>query len=538
MSRWTHFNGPGAGTPRPLLADIMILLTDGSVLVHMAGPYTSPPTAWGFTWGAREWRRLTPDLSKPDPYAQGAWSQALEMQNARQWFSSGVLLDGRVFAIGGEDFVDRQHPQTHQSDSPLGEIFDPQTNHWSPIDKPKEFDFICGDSASCVLPDGRVLFGGPNMTPPNRTAIWSPLNPSLNSNGQGWMEAGLESGASSKSNPCAEETWVLLQDGSVLANTVFNAPNAERYIPQLDRWVPATPTPQSLALSTLYGTHVNEIGPTIVLPSGNAFAIGATGRTAIFKPGPNPTDPGDWTPGPNFPPNTLPPPNTSPPVPPPYYPRLTACDAPACLLPNGKVICMGGTPEPGPNSINPVFLEFDPQSAATTLAKLDVQPPPPINPVNKQPVDYMTFQCWLLILPTGQVLFSRQENTLLIYSLVPDDKTPHQAWRPAIHTLPAVMHRGQSYQITGAQINGLSQAACYGDDGQMATNYPIVLVTNAASGTAQFLRSYNFSTMSIAPGNAVQSCTVDVPTGLPPGAWKLVVIANGIPSYARPVQIT
>src|ERR1035441_10123572 len=122
-SRWTHFNGPGAGTPQPFLADIMVLLTDGSVLIHMAGPNESPPSIWGFVWGAREWRRLTPDLSQPDPYAHGTWSAALEMKNARQYFSSGMLLDGRVFVIGGEYFVDWQSPQTVLLDSPLGEIF-------------------------------------------------------------------------------------------------------------------------------------------------------------------------------------------------------------------------------------------------------------------------------------------------------------------------------------------------------------------------------------------------------------------------------
>jgi hypothetical protein len=63
------------------------------------------------------------------------------MTHSREDFASGVLTDGRVFAIGGE-YLDGS---TVPVDSPLGEIFDPQTNSWSPIDKPPNFDFVCGD---------------------------------------------------------------------------------------------------------------------------------------------------------------------------------------------------------------------------------------------------------------------------------------------------------------------------------------------------------------------------------------------------------
>jgi len=103
-SKWSSYSAlpPIPGTV--FNADTMILLTDGSVLVH---------NAYG-----KEWLRLTPDSQ--GKYESGTWSGALSMANTRQYFASGVLMDGRVFAIGGE-YSDAG------GDTPLGEIFDPQS---------------------------------------------------------------------------------------------------------------------------------------------------------------------------------------------------------------------------------------------------------------------------------------------------------------------------------------------------------------------------------------------------------------------------
>ncbi len=79
--KWTTFNPPQAS----FNADIMILLTDGSVLVHNADI--------GDVSVAKQWLRLTPDMSQSDPnqrYAKGAWSGIINMNNARQFFSLRV----------------------------------------------------------------------------------------------------------------------------------------------------------------------------------------------------------------------------------------------------------------------------------------------------------------------------------------------------------------------------------------------------------------------------------------------------------------
>jgi hypothetical protein len=100
------------------------------------------------------------------------------------------------------------------------------------------------------------------------------------------------------------------------------------------------------------------------------------------------------------------------------------------------------------------------------------------------------------------------------------------------------MVAGETYTVSGTLLNGLSQAVSYGDDGQMATNYPLVQLTSTATSpaTVAFLRTFNFSSLGVAvPGEV--STEVEVPCHLPPGLWSMVAIANGIASNPRPVTI-
>lgn len=510
---WITFDAPNTSSG-PFAADLMILLTDGSLLIHN-GYVSNIDTA-------NQWLRLTPDHN--GRYESGSWSGEIDMKNARQWFASGVLKDGRVFAIGGEYSNDPSSP----SDSPLGEIFDPVTNSWSPLAKPAGFDFVRGDCNGTVLEDGRVLLGGPATsglppTWPKRTAIWDPHT-------NAWVEAGLKFGAVSsttKKDPFEEETFALLPKGEVLVPSVRDTPKAQRYVPSLDDWVNCAASPVKLAITNLSGVGVFETGPTIVLPDGKAFCIGGTGKTAIFTQGPNPTSPGSWVKGPDFPNDTSSSPN---------WPLLTALDAPACLLPSGKVVLMAGTTTPDSGdyfSLNPVLLEFDPSSPVSPLPQLAVQPALP-------PTNY-TWQSFFLLLPTGQLLCSAQTSTLFLYTPDPASGSPHASWRPGHISVPVDMKPGSSYTLSGTQLNGLSQAVCYGDDGGMATNYPIVRLMHPASGQVVYLRSHHFSTMGIATGHKLphdrKSCTIDIPSGLAKGKWKLTVIANGIPSESIWVEI-
>jgi hypothetical protein len=114
--------------------------------------------------------------------------------------------------------------------------------------------------------------------------------------------------------------------------------------------------------------------------------------------------------------------------------------------------------------------------------------------------------------------------------------SPHSAWAPTITSYPASVNPGGYYKISGTQFNGLSQGADYGDDVQGATNYPLVRITNIATGHVFYARTANHSTMSIAPDTS-GSTTFTVPGAIETGPSALEVIANGIPSRAVTITV-
>ena len=96
---------------------------------------------------------------------------------------------------------------------------------------------------------------------------------------------------------------------------------------------------------------------------------------------------------------------------------------------------------------------------------------------------------------------------------------------------------GGKYQIFGTQFNGLSQANAFGDEFQVATNFPLVRITNNATGDVSYASTYDFSTMAVATGAAIVSTCFDVPTDIEIGDSKLEVVANGIPSLPMPITV-
>jgi hypothetical protein len=494
---WVTFSAPNG-----VSADTMILLTDGSVLIHNADFPGKPGT------GGKDWYRLTPDAR--GDYNTGSWSSALNMATGRQFFASGVLMDGRVYAVGGE--YSNLFPQDQCA---LGEIFDPTTNSWSPMMKPTPiFDFITGDCPSCVLADGRVLFGGA-LGP--RTAIWDPST-------GGWKEAGLglsPGGTQSKKGNCDEESWALMPEGTVVAISVEHPGTGQKYLPARDLWID-TGSLQNLVVSSISGTPVEEIGGELLVPDGRMLAIGGNGRMALYTPSALPEAPGTWANALNFPPDSGP---LAP------VGLMTVIDGPATLLPDGSVMCVAGKTfklaDPLSYWSNPTtFFLYD--VAGNTITQMATQP-------SNHNTD--TWTGCLLLLPNGCVLYSCESDTIAMYTPDAAERTSQPAWRPTISSVPTTLAVGQVATLTGTQLNGLSQANGYGDDRQNATNFPLVRVTDAA-GNLRYLPTSAFSTMGVATGAQLVSASFRVPGNLPTGPYSLVVIANAIASTPVNVVVT
>ncbi|MGH9411797.1 MAG: OmpL47-type beta-barrel domain-containing protein, partial [Vicinamibacterales bacterium] len=134
----------------------------------------------------------------------------------------------------------------------------------------------------------------------------------------------------------------------------------------------------------------------------------------------------------------------------------------------------------------------------------------------------------MVLLPTGEVFSPTGGTTLPFYTM---DPTTHSdpSWKPIITSVSHSLAPGSSYTLSGSQLNGLTEGAYYGDDYASATNYPIVRITNLATGDVFFARTHDRDNLNITPGATVNT-TVDIPANLEHGTSDLVVIANGIAS--------
>ena len=84
---------------------------------------------------------------------------------------------------------------------------------------------------------------------------------------------------------------------------------------------------------------------------------------------------------------------------------------------------------------------------------------------------------------------------------------------------------------------GCHKLCSYGDDAQMATNYPIIQIKNPNSGKIWYCRTFGHSTMGVATGTSVQTTNFQVPSSIEKGSSELNLIANGIPSATVPISV-
>jgi hypothetical protein len=472
-----------------LLAVITLLLALPSFAQTLQNLANQPPDGAGIGFlltdgtvifqGNQEsdWVKLTPDQF--GSYVHGTWKKiaSLPAGYVPDAFASAVLPDGRVIIEGGE-YNNNQFSFTN-----MGAVYDPVKDTWTKQKPPDGWGFI-GDSPSSVLPNGKYLLGSKfdkriaELDP--KTMTWTNLS-----------DAG-------KHDRNAEEGWTLLPDGSVLTYDVTKAPHSERYIESEQKWVSAGSTivdlhsPTGINGCIPYGKKgqfcyypPGEVGPGILRPDGTVFATGSysnggsgPGHTAIYNPSNN-----KWTVGPDFPNGD------------------NAGDSFAVLLPSGVVLVEGDSG---------TLYDFD----GTHLT--------PDKAGNATPI---------LMLPSGQALV--ETFNVEVYN---PKGTYKAAWAPKVTKYPHSVNRGTTYQIFGKQFNGLSQAASFGDEYETATNYPLVRITNTATGHVFYAKTHDHSTMGVATGNTVVSTNFDVPADMDTGASTLEVVANGIPS--KKVSIT
>jgi hypothetical protein len=423
--------------------------------------------------GAQDWWALTPDAN--GSYQNGTWSQlaSLPAGYAPLYYASAILRDGRLAVLGGEYNFGQAVWTT------LGALYNAKTNKWRTLSHPAGWNSV-GDAQSVILANGTLMVANCCTT---EEAL-------LNAATLTWTATGT-----GKADVNDEEGWTLLPGGKVLTVDANNgSTNSEIYNPTTGSWSPGGST---IVLLTDPGSH--ELGPAVLRPDGTVLYTGATGHNAVFN-----SVTSTWSTAPDFPRVGV--------------QQLDIADGPAALLPNGNVLCMTS---PGVFKPDVHFFEWN-GTSFTEVAKT------PNSPGNT------SYYGRMLVLPTGQILLTDGSTDVELYT---STGSPNPAWAPTITSVSATLTHGRTYALKGRQLNGLSQGSAYGDDAQSASNYPLVRITNTATGHVFYARTHGHSSMGVATGSLIVTTHFDVPAGIELGASQLAVVANGIASVPVSVVI-
>ncbi len=446
---------------------VMLLLTDGTIITTVT---TDPNAFWDDSCGPA-WNKLTPDST--GSYLNGTWSVIAPMINSRIYFSSQVLQNGNVYVAGGE----------FGTGGGKAELYDPLANTWSSIPGIPAANNLL-DPNSQMLPDGRILQNSVFPSTPFLGAQNFIYNPDSNT---------ISAGPLCLAND-DEACWTKLPDNSILFENAGSS-TAERYIPALNTWIPDASLPVSL-----YDIYGSETGPGLILPDGRAFFLGSNGYTAYYTPSGDTTN-GQWAPGPTIPNHCGTP------------------DAPAAMMRDGHILC-AFSPVPDGSSIDSIFHTttyfYDFNYTTDSFTNVGA---PNGQPAYNQPSGAMI----MLNLPDGNVLLGIEgSNQYYIYT---PGNLPLAAGKPTIDT---ITQAACNFMITGTLFNGISQGAAFGDDWQMATNYPVVSLI--ANGHTWYARTTRWNRTGIQTGTLPDTAYFTVPSTIAPGNYALLLSANGISS--------
>ena len=460
----------------PARVGAVLQLRDGRVLVH-GESYVGPT-------GSANWYTLTPDSN--GSYLNGQWGSGgtLPPGYGPLWFGSQVLLDGKSVVIEGGEYNFTSKIRTNLG--AIATVVPHGAISWTPNTPPIGWSTI-GNGPSIILPNGTYMqgncctqqtayFKGPNL--------WT-AGPSVNSVSNEY------------------QGWTLLPTDSVL--TVDASPSCtaakgtERY--HGNHWYCETATNTQL-YDAVYDPKRAGLGAAVLMYNGKVLQFGGLpSATEIFDP-----DAETWTIGPN--PLLI----------------LDQPDGPASLEPNGKVLAMLS------NRLDQTechMVEYDPSMGP--IGAISGAPNPEDCRGDGGTPSWMGH---LMILPTGQILFTNLTGAVEIY-------TPQAGYLAATQPFIAIgqyVSKGAWLnRLAGYNINGLTQNNAYGDDYQADTNYPLIRLM--CGGTAYYANTHGESTHSIRPGT-IATTDFDLDPATPLSAnCDLQLIANGVPSNIQTVMV-
>lgn len=449
-------------TPAPdANGGVMIAMSDGSILCKSFSG--GDPNDVGNIWN-----KLTPDIH--GSYANGTWTSVAPMHDTRLYFSSQLLMDGRLYVAGGE----------YGTGLYTGEVYNPLTDIWTSTPSPGRVS----DANSEILADGRVLQGLVD----NSSKTVKIYNPTTNTYSTGPTALGVHN----------ESAWVKLPDDSILFVDIHST-SSERYIPATNKWVRDAAVPVKL-----YDDFGWETGGAVLLPNGKAFFIGATSNTALYTPSGS-TANGTWTAGP-----IIPGANGAP-------------DAPMAMMSDGKVLFVASPVPTSADHFPPptTFYEYD--YITNTITQIGA-------PGGGASIDASCYIFTMLDLPDGSVMGSMQDSNQ--YYIYKPNGAPLEQAKPTITKVELALGLTDTFTLTGKLFNGICEGASYGDDWQMNTNYPIIRLTSGTN--VYYARTFNWNSTSVMTGDLVTTTNFTVPMSVPVGAYSLVVTANGVASDPMP----
>jgi hypothetical protein len=554
------------------------VLTDGRLFVA-GGEYSGPGLLpnWSNTGEiydplANAWTPITPYPNQPNCpfiyYVSGNTTSGSAEITGIYPYTTGLTVGEQVFGTGipfPATIVSVDSPTQITISSPASQTV---TANVITFDQYYQLTGCLGDDPSSLLSRGKILVG--DLINSN-TYIY---NVASNS----WSPAGTKVYPDSSD----EEGWTRTSEGTIIAYDLFqsiatNGSYAEKYNTKTGKWRSISPSDGTAqgTIPQLSSPNLGyELGPSLRLQDGRVLEIGASQHTALYNPIWN-----NWTAGPDIS-GTL---NgiASP---------FGADDAPGAILPNGHVIfaadagasqftssgnitagspVITGIPSTalfqvfwsvnGPGIPGGAYIasvdsasQVTISSPATATTSGDAiswggtfsnptelfEFDPVMNSIHQitsaLPDGNLPFEgsypTRMLILPTGQLLFSDSSSQLWVYT---SDDGPNPFLRPFITKVN--YQGGGKFRLRGLQLDGQSSGASYGDDDQMDSNYPIIRMVDS-HGNVLYARTSNWSKIAVGDDGFE---TVDFTPNpeVTPGDYWLIVSGAGISSFPYPIEI-